>query len=131
MFTSQDAVAADRALAPAADGGARAPRRRRRLRPAARTRRRAARRTGSSSTSCTALSRGRNAGERRRAHLRADAVLERELGDPAADLGGVPVRRRRRDERGPGVVAADAPRGAHDRLRAARRCPPLARVFAP
>ena len=66
---------------------------------------------------------------RRRAHLRGDAVLERELGDATRAVGGVPVRRGHRDERGPGVVAPRAPRRARHRLRARRRRPPLARVL--
>ena len=58
------------------------------------------------------------------------ALLERELGDPARRARAVSARRRRDDERGPGVVSPRPSRRSRDRVRAARRRPPLARVHA-
>ena len=57
-----------------------------------------------------------------------DAVLERERGHETGRARAVPARRRRPDERGPGVVAARPPRRARNRLRAAGRRAPLARL---
>ena len=64
----------------------------------------------------------------RRAHLRDDALLERQRRDPARDPRALPVPRRSDDERGPGVVPPRPPRWLLARLRATRGGPPFARV---
>ena len=64
----------------------------------------------------------------RSAHVRGDAVLERQLRDPKGRLERVPVRRRRAHERRPGMVAPRSHRRVQDRVRAARGSAPLARV---
>ena len=58
-----------------------------------------------------------------------DALLERQLCDARAAVGGVPVRRRHRHERGSGVVAPGPPRGPRIVLRARGSRLPLAHVL--
>ena len=71
------------------------------------------RRSATSSTSSTARIPASSAWRQRRAELRADALLERELRNSTQRLGGVPVRRRLDHERGSGVVAA-RPSGGYE-----------------
>ena len=110
VFTSQDAYAADDALARNRSSRrcASATRVAGVVRPPAPARRRNAARALLPRLPLRARAARPAARRAGRAQLRADALLERELGHSARDLGGVPVRRRPDHERGPGVVTARA-----------------------
>ncbi len=85
--------------------------------------------SSTSSTSSTGPTAGAAPRSRSRAQLRGDALLERELRSHAPHLGGIPVRGRHRDERGPGMVTPHPSRGTRDRVRARGCRLPLAHVL--
>ena len=129
VFTSQDAVADDADwLARLVGGGTLGAGRRGGVRPPAPAPRRPSARALLPRLPLRA--RAARAAPRawRRAHVRGDALLERQRRDPARDPRALPVPRRPHDERGPGVVAPRPPRRLRARVRAACGGLPFARV---